>query len=67
MLHQVMADLSHTARHHVTRIGEENGALRLLAELRIVPLVGLVRKRSVIAQSPVKLPHDSIHPPAPFC
>ena len=55
VLHEVVNDLSHSTRHHVTRIGEENGALCLLAEFRIAPLIGLVGKRGIIAQSPVQL------------
>ena len=55
VLHEVVNDLSHTARHHVARVGEEDGTLGLLAELGVVPLIRLVGERCIIAQSPVQL------------
>ena len=57
VLHEVVDDLSHTARHHVARVGEEDGALGLLAELGVVPLVRLVGEGRIIAQSPIQLQH----------
>ena len=55
VLHQIVNNLSHTTRHHIGSVGEENGTLGILAELRIAPLIRLVLQRRIIAQSPIQL------------
>lgn len=67
VLHQIVNNLSHSTGHHVGGVGEENGALGLLAELGVAPLVGLVLERSIITQSPVQLWLTRNQLVLPFC
>ena len=66
VLSEIADDLPHTAAYHVAGVREKDGALGLLSEFGITPLIGFIGQRSVVGESPVQLAITSSIQKLPF-